>query len=50
CGLLVMMEITPPQWPNGWSLWSWATIPSLSSSTATPPWSWSRRSGRSSSL
>lgn len=49
CGRWVTMEITPRLWRSGWSRWSWETTPSLSSSMATPPWSWWRRSGRSSS-
>lgn len=49
CGLLVTMATTQHQWRNGWSRWSLATTPSLSSSTVTPPWSLSRRSGKSNS-
>lgn len=49
CGRWVTMEITPRLWRSGWSHWSWETTPRLSSSMATPPWNWWRRSGRSSS-
>lgn len=49
CGQSATMATTPRQWRSGWSRWSSATTPSPSSSMVTPPWSWWRRSGRSSS-